>query len=603
MGFHTNCESATRRDCLRLGLGALIGGGLIDALRLRGQAALAGPRPSSCILIWMDGGPSHYETFDPKPGAPKEIRGEFSPIATAVPGVFFSEPMKRLASIADKLAIVRSICHNQGNHGAGNHYMMTGAPTRIPVGCGAFVSFHPSLGSVTAHERGSTGGMPPYFSMPSMSRSGGPNFLGAKYAPFVVPDDPNRDAFQVRDVAPPRGLDDHRFDRRRDLRARVDRFRRFTDQAACDPAMTLDAYYEQGYDLMSSPDAQRAFNIGNEPDMVRDAYGRNSFGQRALLARRLVEAGVPFVTLNEGGWDHHIGIFKALQATHGRLRIDDRRADPGPRPARLARDDAGHRAGRVRPHAQDQQGCGPRPLVERHVGPVRRWRHARRPGRRLDRRPRLRRQRAGPRSGELRRHGLHQARHRPGQDPPHTQRPAGPTGERPDPDPGTDGMTRCGVVMRTSGRRLVLRLGAAVLVAALVGPARSSAKPPTLTELFPPGAGRGQSVAVNASGTFDHWPVKAWIEGRGVEIRAEKEKGKLTAVVAADAPPGLRWVRLYDEEGATALRPFVIGVLARGRSRSSRMTSRRPRNASASLRPRSTAAWPRRETWTVSRST
>ena len=101
--------------------------------------------------------------------------------------------MKRLASIADKLAIVRSICHNQGNHGAGNHYMMTGAPTRIPVGCGAFVSFHPSLGSVTAYERGSIGGMPPYFSMPSMSRSGGPNFLGAKYAPFVVPDDPNRE--------------------------------------------------------------------------------------------------------------------------------------------------------------------------------------------------------------------------------------------------------------------------------------------------------------------------------------------------------------------------------------------------------------------------
>ena len=156
--FTRIANRATRRDCLRLGLGALIGGGLIDALRLRGEAALAGPRPSSCILIWMDGGPSHYETFDPKPGAPKEIRGEFSPIATAVPGVFFSEPMKRLASIADKLAIVRSICHNQGNHGAGNHYMMTGAPTRIPVGCGAFVSFHPSLGSVTAHERGSTAG-------------------------------------------------------------------------------------------------------------------------------------------------------------------------------------------------------------------------------------------------------------------------------------------------------------------------------------------------------------------------------------------------------------------------------------------------------------
>jgi hypothetical protein len=313
MGIHTNCESVTRRDCIRLGLTTVIGGGLIDALRLRGEAALSGARPTSCILIWMDGGPSHYETFDPKPDAPKEIRGEFRPIATEVPGVFFSEPMKRLAAIADKLAIVRSIRHNQGNHGAGNHYMMTGAPTRIPVGCGAFVSFHPSLGSVTARERGASGGLPPYFSIPSMTRSGGPNFLGAKYAPFVVPDNPNRKDFRVRDVGPPQGLDEQRLERRRDLRARVDRFRRFTDKSAGDPAVALDAYYEQGYDLMSSTQAQRAFDIAAEPDRVRNAYGRTLVGQRCLLARRLVEAGVPFITLNQGGWDHHVGIFKGYK--------------------------------------------------------------------------------------------------------------------------------------------------------------------------------------------------------------------------------------------------------------------------------------------------
>jgi hypothetical protein len=122
-------------------------------------------------------------------------------------------------------------------------------------------------------------------------------------------------------------------------------------------------------------------------------------------------------------------------------------------------------------------------------------------------------------------------------------------------------MTRHGVVTGTTGRVLVHRFSAAVLIAGLLGPTGSFAKPPILTELFPPGAGRGQAVAVNASGTFDHWPVKAWIEGRGVQIRADKEKGKLTVAVAADAPPGLRWVRLYDVEGATALRPFVIGVL------------------------------------------
>jgi hypothetical protein len=315
MGVHTNCESATRRDCLRLGLGALIGGGLIDALRLRGEAALAdssAKRPTSCILFWMDGGPSHYETFDPKPGAPFEIRGTYQPIATNVAGIEFSEHMTRLAKIADKLGVVRSIRHDQGNHGAGNHYMMTGAPTRIPVGCGAFVSFHPSLGSVTAHERGASGGLPPYFSIPQMSRSGGPNFLGAKYAPFVVPDNPNSESFRVRDVAPPRGLEDDRVTRRRDLRARVDRFRRIADKAAGDPVPAFDEYYEQGYNLMGSKDAQRAFDIHSEPAPVRDAYGRTPVGQRALLARRLVEAGVPFVTLYEGGWDHHEKIFDGL---------------------------------------------------------------------------------------------------------------------------------------------------------------------------------------------------------------------------------------------------------------------------------------------------
>src|SRR5262245_54034039 len=220
MAAHTNCESATRRDCLKLGLGAIFGGGLIDGLRLRGLAATEDPRAraTSCILIWMDGGPSHYETFDPKPDAPTEIRGKFTPIATKVPGVHFSQHMTRLAGMADKLAIVRSIRHDQGNHGAGNHYMMTGAPPRIPVGCGAFVSFHPSLGSVTASERGAVGGLPPYFSIPSMTRSGGPNFLGARFAPFVVPDNPNNTSFRVRDVSPPREVSDERFDARRSLR-------------------------------------------------------------------------------------------------------------------------------------------------------------------------------------------------------------------------------------------------------------------------------------------------------------------------------------------------------------------------------------------------
>lgn len=313
--MYRNCNGLSRRDCLQLGLGTLLGGGLAQALRVQAQAApssLSRTRPRSCILIWMDGGPSHYETFDPKPTAPVEIRGQFQPQATRLPGVYFSEHMQRLARIADKLAIVRSIRHNQGNHGAGNHYMMTGAPPRIPVGCGAFVSFHPSLGSVTAHERGAPHGLPAYFSMPSMSRSGGPNFLGARYAPFVVADNPNSGDFRVRDVSLPRGLSEERFDSRREVRVNLDRMQRIRDAAAGDPASSLDEHYQQAYDLVTSPQAQAAFDIGREPARVRDHYERTPFGQRALLARRLVEAGVPFITLYEGGWDHHTDIFNGL---------------------------------------------------------------------------------------------------------------------------------------------------------------------------------------------------------------------------------------------------------------------------------------------------
>jgi uncharacterized protein (DUF1501 family) len=145
-----------------------------------------------------------------------------------------------------------------------------------------------------------------------MSRSGGPNFLGAKYAPFIVADDPNKADFRVRDVALPEGLLDERFLGRRDLRAKVDRLKRITDKAAGDPVNALDEYYRQGYNLVTSAEAQQAFDIHRERDKVRDAYGRNSFGQRALLARRLVEAGVPFVTLYAGGWDHHSDIFAAM---------------------------------------------------------------------------------------------------------------------------------------------------------------------------------------------------------------------------------------------------------------------------------------------------
>ena len=307
----------TRRDFIQVGLGGALGLGLCDLLRLRASAAEPGRTRAgknvNCILIWMDGGPSHYESFDPKPDAPSEIRGEFKAISTKVPGIQFSECVPKLAEVADKFTVVRSICHKDPNHGGGNHYMMTGMPTPVPVACGAFVTFHPSFGSMVSYDRGLRNGMPAYMSMPEVSRSGGPNFLGGQHAPFVIDGYPNSPSFKVRDVVLPADISEGRAESRQKLRESLDGMKRFSDKLAEDPAVTFDQYYEQGLDLVASKEAQQAFDIGKEDEKVREKYGRNDFAQRLLLARRLVEVGVSFVTVYTGGWDHHTNIFKAYK--------------------------------------------------------------------------------------------------------------------------------------------------------------------------------------------------------------------------------------------------------------------------------------------------
>src|SRR5687767_9026842 len=211
MSLHRNCAGHTRRDFIQLGLRGALGVGMCDLLRLQARAG-SGFTPSAsakkvnCIMIWMDGGPSHYETFDPKPDAPSEIRGTFKSIPTCVPGVHFSEPVPELAKTFDKFTVVRSICHKDPNHGGGNHIMMTGAPTPVPVGCGAFVTFHPSFGSMVSYDRGIRSGLPAYMAMPANTRSGGPNFLGGQHAPFVIGGSPNSKGFQVSDVVLPKDI-------------------------------------------------------------------------------------------------------------------------------------------------------------------------------------------------------------------------------------------------------------------------------------------------------------------------------------------------------------------------------------------------------------
>ena len=313
--INTNCSGVSRRDFIQLGLHGALGFGLCDLMRLRAStpgAARKGQNVNT-ILVWLDGGPSHYETFDPKPDAPSDIRGEFKAIDTNVAGIQFSECVPKLAAIADKLAVVRSICHKDPNHGGGNHYMMTGMPTPVPVACGAYVTFHPSFGSMVSYERGIRNGLPAYMSMPEVSRSGGPNFLGGQHAPFVIDGYPNSPNFRVRDVVLPAAISEGRAENRQALRRSLDQMKRYSEKLADDPLVTFDKFYERGLDLVGSPEAQQAFDIHKEDEKVREAYGRNDFGQRLLLARRLVEVGVSFVTVYNGGWDHHTKIFDAYK--------------------------------------------------------------------------------------------------------------------------------------------------------------------------------------------------------------------------------------------------------------------------------------------------
>jgi hypothetical protein len=318
MSLYRNCDGQTRRDFLQLGLGGTLGLGLSQLLGLKAHASLpkaatGGAKNVNCIMIWMDGGPSHYETFDPKPDAPAEIRGTFKSIPTCVPGVHFSEPVPELAKNFDKFTVIRSICHKDPNHGGGNHYMMTGAPTPVPVGCGAFVTFHPSFGSMVSYDRGVRSGLPAYMAMPSNTRSGGPNFLGGQHAPFVIDGSPENKNFQVRDVVLPTEISEGRAHTRRDLRMAVDRMQRYNDRLMDDPTVVFDQFYQQGFDLVSSQKAQAAFDISKEDEKLREKYGRNDVGQRLLLARRLVEVGVSWVTVNYSGWDDHRKLFETYK--------------------------------------------------------------------------------------------------------------------------------------------------------------------------------------------------------------------------------------------------------------------------------------------------
>lgn len=303
------CNGASRRDFLQVGSLGLCGLSLASVLQQEAQAAEAvgsgasRTRAKSVILVYLGGGLTHHDSFDMKPEAPVEIRGKYSPVASNVPGTQVCELLPGMAGCMDKVALVRSGAHNNDHHETATNWVLSGR-------FGSPFGDYPAIGAVAAHELGFAGVLPPYVAVPrnpsftwELGRSA---FLGGRYESFKT-GDPNAENFSVKDVAVA-NRDGTRADRRKAFLSTIDQLSdkvRGNDQLA-----TYDEFRGRAADMILSPQAQSAFAVDREDVKLRDRYGRNTFGQSCLLARRLVEGGVRFVTVNYGGWDHHGKIFE-----------------------------------------------------------------------------------------------------------------------------------------------------------------------------------------------------------------------------------------------------------------------------------------------------
>ncbi len=309
-----DCEGYTRRNFVQAGVLGLGGLSLPQFLAARALGATK-ENPSidparagtSVILMWMSGGPGHHETWDPKPEAVAQFRGPFGAISTSVPGVQFSETLPLSAQVMHQLAILRSVRHGSGDHTKGNHWMLTGFEGPDFNKPDNTIQRRPAIGAATAKLRGANvAGMPAYAAAPHL-RGGTDNlfhyatYLGGGANPFVVNSNPNAADYRVRDLSLAKSLTFERLSDRRELVKTLDGMRRDLDR----PLQNLDENYQTAFNLLTGPQVREAFDIHAESPEVRDRYGRHEFGQSTLLARRLVERGVTFVTVNTQPWDHH----------------------------------------------------------------------------------------------------------------------------------------------------------------------------------------------------------------------------------------------------------------------------------------------------------
>ncbi len=312
-----SARGPSRRDFMYVGLVGGLGLTLGNYLGINSvakgeikQYASKEGKAKSVIHIFLPGGMSAQESFDPKPFAPVEYRGPFQPIGTKLPGEVFSESIPKIASIADKITVVRSMTHGEAAHERGVHNMFTGYRPSPALQ-------FPSMGSVVSHEFGPRNNLPPYVAIPSMPNGfAGSGYLSSAYGPFSLGADPADQSFKVRDLNLATGIDDSRFARRKTMLAAVDNHFRTLEKS--DALDSMDSFYQRAYNLISSKQAREAFDVAAEPDPIKDEYGRNPAGMRMLMSRRLVEAGVRFVSMTFGSWDHHaniVGGFKGQMPT------------------------------------------------------------------------------------------------------------------------------------------------------------------------------------------------------------------------------------------------------------------------------------------------
>ncbi len=311
-------RGAGRRVLLKAGALGALGLTLPDLLKARAAANARPARARAVLLVFAQGGISHHDSFDPKPHAPAEVRGPFATVATRVAGLRFSDKIPLLAERADRVTLIRSMWHRETDHGVGSYYVLRGQTQPDPTFDRPENQWraHPNIGSQVARLLPGRRALPPYMVVPGLSYLAKVNYytagwMGRGYDPLLLRSDPNEVADAAGSLMPLWQIDPALLERRLDLLQALDTRRREFETAPAGEGIAT--HYQQACELLLSGAARDALDLGRETPVMRDAYGRNRLGQSCLLARRLVEAGVPFVTVDDDGWDHHGQIFPALE--------------------------------------------------------------------------------------------------------------------------------------------------------------------------------------------------------------------------------------------------------------------------------------------------